>query len=41
MSKTPRERSIGAGKPVSYVEEPVDGSGPVHPMGEQPQGPII
>src|SRR3954452_12822593 len=41
MSKTLRERLIGAWKLVSYVEKPVDGSGPKYPMGEQPQGIIM
>jgi hypothetical protein len=36
-----RDRLIGAWKLVSYVEEPVDGSAPFHPMGEKPQGIIM
>jgi hypothetical protein len=41
MSKTLRERLIGAWKLVSYVEKPVDGSEPMHPLGDQPQGIIM
>ena len=41
MSKTLRERLIGAWKLVSHIEEPVDGSEPMHPMGERPQGIIM
>jgi hypothetical protein len=36
-----RDRLIGAWKLVSYVEEPVDGSTPFHPMGEKPKGIIM
>jgi hypothetical protein len=39
--KTLRERLIGAWKLVSYVEKPVDGSPPFHPMGEKPEGIIM
>lgn len=41
MGEKLRERLIGAWKLVSYVEEPVDGSAPFHPMGEKPQGIIM
>ena len=41
MMKTLRERVIGAWKLVSYVEKPVDGSAPFHPMGEKPEGIIM
>jgi hypothetical protein len=41
MAQTLRERLIGAWKLVSYVEEPVDGSAPFYPMGEEPQGIIM
>jgi len=41
MMKTLRERLIGAWKLVSYVEKPVDGSAPFHPMGEKPEGIIM
>lgn len=36
-----RDRLIGAWKLVSYVEKPVDGSAPSHPMGEKPKGIIM
>jgi hypothetical protein len=36
-----RERLIGAWKLVSYVENPVDGTAPFHPMGESPEGMIL
>ncbi|MCU1324915.1 MAG: hypothetical protein JWN34_285 [Bryobacterales bacterium] len=38
---TLRERLVGAWKLVSYVEKPIDGSAPFHPMGEEPLGMII
>ncbi len=41
MTRGLRERLIGAWKLVSYVEEPVDGSAPFYPMGEEPQGIIM
>lgn len=41
MSKTLRERLIGTWKLVSYVEKPVDGSEPMNPLGEEPQGIIM
>jgi hypothetical protein len=41
MKPTLREQLIGAWKLVSYVEEPVDGSEPYYPFGEQPQGIIM
>ena len=41
MAQGLRERLIGAWKLVSYVEEPVDGSAPFYPMGEEPQGIIM
>ena len=36
-----RDQLIGAWKLVSYVEEPVDGSAPSYPFGEDAQGIII
>lgn len=36
-----RERLIGAWKLVSYVEQPVDGSAPFYPFGENPEGIIM
>jgi hypothetical protein len=36
-----RDQLIGAWKLVSYVEEPVDGSKPFYPLGEQPHGIIM
>ena len=36
-----RDRLIGAWKLVSYVEEPVDGSAPNYPFGEDAQGIIM
>ena len=41
MGEKLRDRLIGAWKLVSYVEEPVDGSAPFHPMGEKPKGIIM
>lgn len=41
MVQTLRERLIGAWKLVSYVEKPIDGSTPVYPMGEKPQGIVM
>lgn len=41
MKPTLREQLIGAWKLVSYVEQPVDGSAPFHPFGEEPQGIIM
>ncbi|MDN0083908.1 lipocalin-like domain-containing protein [Crenobacter sp. SG2305] len=41
MKPTLREQLIGAWKLVSYVEQPVDGSEPFHPFGEEPQGIIM
>ena len=41
MGEKLRDRLVGAWKLVSYVEEPVDGSEPFHPMGEKPQGIIM
>ena len=41
MKATLREQLIGAWKLVSYVEEPVDGSGTLYPFGETPQGIIM
>lgn len=41
MNNTLREQLIGAWKLVSYVERPTDGSEPMYPMGEQPQGIIM
>ena len=38
MTARSRDQSIGAWKLVSYVDEPVDGSGPYSPLGERPQG---
>jgi hypothetical protein len=36
-----RDRLIGAWKLTSYVEKPVDGGPPNHPMSEHPQGIIM
>jgi hypothetical protein len=36
-----RDRLTGAWKLVSYVEKPVDGSAPFHPLGERPLGIIM
>ncbi len=41
MSKTLRERLMGAWTLASYVEKPLDGSEPMHPLGEQTQGIIM
>jgi hypothetical protein len=41
MSDKLRDQLIGAWKLISYVEEPVDGSAPLHPMGENPMGIIM
>ena len=41
MAKGLREQLIGAWKLVSYVEEPVDGSAPFYPLGEEPKGIIM
>lgn len=41
MPQSLRERLIGAWKLVSYIEKPVDGSAPLHPLGEVPQGIIM
>ncbi|WP_458733126.1 lipocalin-like domain-containing protein [Sphingobium xenophagum] len=41
MSKSLRERLIGAWTLVSYVEKPVDGSPTVHPLGEDATGIIM
>lgn len=41
MTKTLREQLVGAWTLVSYVERPTDGSEPIYPMGEQPQGIIM
>jgi len=41
MNDTLRDQLIGAWKLESYVEKPVDGSAPVHPMGECPTGIIM
>lgn len=41
MSEKLRDQLIGAWKLVSYVEEPVDGSAPFHPLGERPKGIIM
>jgi len=41
MKPTLREQLIGAWKLVSYVEQPVDGSAPHYPFGEEPQGIIM
>jgi hypothetical protein len=41
MANSLRDQLIGAWKLVSYVEKPVDGSEPVHPMGEHPLGIIM
>lgn len=41
MSEKLCDQLIGAWKLVSYVEEPVDGSAPFHPLGERPKGIII
>ena len=36
-----RDQLIGAWKLVSYIEHPIDGSSPSHPMGEKPMGIIM
>lgn len=41
MTTTLREQLIGAWKLVSYIAAPVDGSAPLHPMGENPMGIIL
>ena len=41
MSAKLRDQLIGAWKLVSYVEKPVDGSAPFHPLGERPLGIIM
>ena len=41
MAEKLRNQLIGAWKLVSYVEKPVNGSAPNHPMGERPRGIII
>jgi hypothetical protein len=41
MAEGLRNRLIGAWALVSYVEEPVDGSPPFHPLGEDPDGIIM
>jgi hypothetical protein len=41
MSAKLRNQLIGAWKLVSYVEKPVDGSAPFHPLGERPLGIIM
>ncbi|MGH8523135.1 MAG: lipocalin-like domain-containing protein [Gammaproteobacteria bacterium] len=41
MSGKLRDQLIGAWKLVSYVEKPVDGSEPFHPLGEHPLGIIM
>jgi hypothetical protein len=41
MSTKLRDQLIGAWKLVSYVEKPVDGSAPFHPMSDQPMGIIM
>jgi hypothetical protein len=41
MAQSLRERLIGAWKLVSYVEKPVNGSAPFHPLGEAPRGIIM
>jgi hypothetical protein len=41
MKANLRDQLIGAWKPVSYVEEPVDGSAVNYPMGENPMGIIM
>jgi Lipocalin-like domain len=41
MAETLRDQLIGAWKLVSYVEKPIDGSPPFHPMGAPPRGIIL
>ena len=41
MAEKLRDQLIGAWKLVSYVEKPVDGSEPFHPLGEHPMGIIL
>ena len=41
MAEKLRDQLIGAWKLVSYVEKPVNGSAPNHPMGESPLGIIM
>ena len=41
MAASLRDQLIGTWRLVSYVERPVDGSAPIHPMGEHPVGIIM
>ncbi len=41
MKDTLRDQLIGTWKLEFYVENPVDGSAPVYPMGERPMGTIM
>jgi hypothetical protein len=41
MAEKLRDKLIGAWMLVSYVEKPVDGSAPNHPMGARPMGIIM
>jgi len=41
MADKLRDQLIGAWKLVSYVEKPVNGLGPNHPIGENPMGIIM
>jgi|SRR5208282_4023902 len=41
MTEKLRDRLIGTWKLISYTEKPVDGSGTVYPMGENPIGIIM
>ena len=41
MAEKLRDKLIGAWTLISYVEKPVDGSAPNHPMGERPMGIIM
>ena len=41
MTRTLRDQLIGAWKLVSFVQKPVNGSAPNHPMGENPVGLIM
>jgi Lipocalin-like domain len=41
MAEKLRDQLIGTWKLISYVEKPVNGSPPNHPMGERPMGIIM
>lgn len=41
MAEKLRDQLIGTWKLIAYVEKPVNGSPPTHPMGERPMGIIM